>query len=67
MKRNNPIGALTLWLLLTAWIVQIVLIVLKVMRLITCNWVMVFMPIIIVCVIFAMILFGAVILGGDDD
>ena len=67
MKKSNPIGALTLWLLLTAWIVQIVLIVLKVMRLITCRWFMVFMPIIIVCVLFAVILFGAVILGGDDD
>lgn len=67
MKKSNPIGVLILWLLLTAWIVQIVLIVLKVMRLITCNWFLVFMPIIIVCILFAMILFGAVILGGDDD
>ena len=67
MKKSNPIGVLTLWLLLTAWIVQIVLIVLKVMRLISCNWFMVFLPIITVCVLFAMILFGAVILGGDDD
>ena len=67
MKKSNPIGVLTLWLLLTAWIVQIVLIVLKVMRLINCNWFMVFLPIITVCVLFGMILFGAVILGGDDD
>ena len=67
MKKSNPIGVLTLWLLLTAWIVQIVLIVLKVMRLITCNWFMVFLPIITVCVLFAMILVGAVVSGGDDD
>lgn len=67
MKKSNPIGVLALWLLLTAWIVQVVLIILKVMRLITCNWVMVFLPIITVCVLFGMILVGAVVSGGDDD
>lgn len=67
-EKRNPVAWLFWLTFLTVWVVQIVLIILRATKLITCNWLIVFLPIIGFCAgLFILMLSIVLFSGGDDD